>query len=230
MSTLALAPCTLIFTGADLASVHEQITKYYTEKALAVPVPEPAPVPVAPALFPYEKGLVKEDNTPRCWPSLSTFNTYCALREYGNSKPAEIAKVARELAAKHFPEHEALAGEYIYLRYLLGTCGDMWRFGNNLDKELRKIDSTLQLNEFLTFSDEGHLGGIMCLSMTEFKRLLHQAAAKLVKAGWESHRNGNFAGTEFQKAAIICSKHKIDGVDAGYSLDANALDQALAKL
>ncbi len=226
MSTLALAPCTLIFTGADLASVHEQITKYFKEKCLTE-APAPMPVPVTPALFPYETGLVKvfaqEELPAAVWPA------YCELRDYGNSITTKIAVVAREVAAKHFPEHEALAGEYIYLRYLLGIS--LWHFCRKLNEELLLSRSTLQLNEFLTFPNEGHLGGIMCLSMAEFERLLHQAAAKLVKAGWKSHNRYNFAGTEFQKVAIICSKRKFDDdLFAGGSLRANKLDEELAKL
>ncbi len=232
MSTLALAPCTLIFTGADLASVHDQIAKYCVEKGLAdaveeAPVPVPAP---APTLFPYEKGLVKDFAIFNHGKTDEAFvKAYYALRDYGNSMPAKIAVVARELAAKHFPEHEALAGEYIYLRYLMGTSSEIWHLCHELDKELRKIDSHMQPNEFLTVPTDLHCPACL-LSMGEFERLLHQAAAKLVKAGWKSHTNFNFAGTEFQRLAIICSKHKIDDLFVGGSLRAAKLDEELAKL
>ncbi len=234
MSTLALSPCTLIFTGADLASVHDQIAKYCVEKGLADAVEEPVPVPApAPALFPYEKGLVKEFTDGeflrmidyKHWPEL--WVCYAKLKSYGNSKPAEIAKVARELAAKHFPEHEALAGEYIYLRYLMGTSSELWHHCYELGVELRKQGSTLRPNAFLIPPTPVDY---YFLSSGEVEQLLHKAAAKLVKAGWKSHTNGNFGGTEFQKLAIICGKRKIDDCDAGYTLRANKLDEELAKL
>ncbi len=243
MSTFALAPCTLIFTGADLASVHDQIAKYCVEKGLpkagnplqagladAVEAPAPAPAPV---IFPYEAGLVKEFTDGELlrmidykhWPEL--WLRYANLKSFGNSKPAEIAKVARELAAKHFPEHEALAGEYIYLRYLMGFSCKFWLLGHELGVELRKQGSPLRPKDFLVplFPADNYF-----LSIGPLEQLLHQAAAKLVKAGWKSHRKGNFRGTEFQKLAIICGKHKLDDCDAGYSLRANKLDEELAKL
>ncbi len=235
MSTLALAPCTLIFTGADLASVHDQIAKYCVEKGLADAVEEaPAPAPVAPALFPYENGLVKEFTDGELlrmidykhWPEL--WVRYANLKSFGNSKPAEIAKVARELAASHFPSQQELAGEYIYLRFLMGASSKFWHLSHELGVELRKQGSTLRPNDFLV---PVFPGDYYFLSMGEVEQLLHQVAAKLVKAGWKSHRNGNFAGTEFQRLAIICGKHPInEELTAGYTLRANKLDEELVKL
>ncbi len=227
MSTLALAPCTLIFTGADLASVHEQIAKYYIEKGLADAVEEaPAPAPT-PALFPYELGIVKamtqEDLPAAAWPA------YCKLRDYGNSVPAKIAAIARELAAKHFPAQQELAAEYIYLRYLMGTSYSMWQYCWEMEQALKGTGSTLDPRALLEIPTDARCGYPSVLPDLEQK--LHYAAAKLVKAGWKSHTNFNFAGTEFQKVAIICGKHEIDDdLFAGGSLRARLLDDELAKL
>ncbi len=225
MSTLALAPCTLIFTGADLASVHEQIAKYYTEKALAAPAP--ASAPVAPALFPYEKGMVKllaqEDMPAAAWPA------YCELRDYGNSMPPKIAVVAHELAAKHFPAHQELAAEYIYLRYLMGTSCAMWGYSWRLEQALKGAGSQLHPNELLIIpTTDNHIFNPI---LPDLEKRLHHTAAKLVKAGWKSHTNFNFAGTEFQKLAIICSKREVDDdCCAGGTLRADLLDKELTKL
>ncbi len=197
-------------------------------------------ISIAPALFPYENGFIKEFTREeflrmvgisylnQIWP------IYNDLRIYGNSRPPALAAAARELAAEHFPDQQALASEYIYLRLLMGTTTKTQHLCFSFNEALHRSPDwgrpqKIGIEAFLVPGFPHHR--FRPETAVVYSQMLHQAAAKLVKAGWKSHTNGDFAGTEFQRVESLCYTHKIkEGLIFGLDLLANKLDEALATL
>lgn len=219
MSTLTLAPITVIFTGATMDEVHGQIAKYcvnngitenVTPSSAPASVSVPTPVNIAfPESFIGERGeLLKKDlTTPELTAWLKVKSTgdesknwtiagaNRRIRLYLKELPPKLATAAREFARSntygYAPPH--LIAEYVYCRWMSAM-----ERGAAVAVPYVRCTDDFAIDDYIEPAIyRGEL-------FTE-KRL--ELAAKLIKEhGWKLPEGNSLANTEFQRIAIDCKK------------------------
>ncbi len=244
MSTLTFAAHTVVFTGATLEELHDQICKYVVKAGLAAeeaPVAvEPKPVIAPEPDFVGSDGrlLIKSEAEFAHWLTMLTASypvaanlhhikqCYALMKEALVTMPPLLAAAAKELAAKHSygaPEH--LVAEYHYNRWMIAQ--------EELAARMRfRMQGLVKSDRVLNTQIDEIVDPILRLQECNFFRnRLQSLAVKLIKEhGWKGPTNYNLAGTEFQKAAIDASKVRVGGcytLKPQFSLHSHKLTEAL---
>ncbi len=239
MSTLSLAAHTVVFSGATLEELHDQICKYAVKVGLADTVEEVTAAVAAPVAAPKPEFFGVDGSLLGMKPVdfgnwASTITTpnhadiqrcYYVIQEALTTMPPFLAAKALELAAKNSygaPTH--LVAEYHYNRWMLEQEETVTTRLYMLKSLVPKDQNLYKQIELMV--DHSLLKG------TFFSDRLFALAVKLVKEhGWKGPTNYSLAGTEFQKVAMDASKVKLDGRSvptSGHgSLNTHMLDKAL---